>query len=437
MINDGLKNLVSGMGTDRDKSVHTTYTLPTVDKAQYAYAYRGAWLPRKVVAQVSEDAFRKWRDWQAEPDQISAIEQREKALRAREKLQRAHTMARLFGRAFVYISVKGDEDRTEEPLNIDRVRRGSISFLQVLLDTEVAEGEIETDPLSPEYGEPKYYEISGTGALTRVHPSRMVIFYGAERPQDYIFGREADSVLTAALPAIKRHDATVANVAGLVFEARVDVITIPGLAELLQDSDTETSLLQRFALMAQMKGNNGLVMLNGTTTPGDPSEEWEQKNATFTTLPDIITKAQEEVSAAARIPRAILFGTGAGGLGATGDLELSAYYDHINTLQSTIIEPSMTILDECLIRDALGTRPPEIWYSWSSLWQMSDKEKAEIGSNIVKKWTEAAKIGAAEPIWQACVNELTEAGVGGGIEMFMNEWTEGGGADVEEPEDLK
>jgi len=243
--------------------------------------------------------------------------------------------------------------------------------------------------------------------------------------------------LTAALPAIKRHDATVANVAGLVFEARVDVITIPGLAELLQDSDTETSLLQRFALMAQMKGNNGLVMLNGTTTPGDPSEEWEQKNATFTTLPDIITKAQEEVSAAARIPRAILFGTGAGGLGATGDLELSAYYDHINTLQSTIIEPSMTILDECLIRDALGTRPPEIWYSWSSLWQMSDKEKAEIGSNIVKKWTEAAKIGAAEPIWQACVNELTEAGVGGGIEMFMNEWTEGGGADVEEPEDLK
>jgi len=38
MINDGLQNLVSGMGTDRDKSVHTTYTLPTVDKAQYAYA---------------------------------------------------------------------------------------------------------------------------------------------------------------------------------------------------------------------------------------------------------------------------------------------------------------------------------------------------------------------------------------------------------------
>jgi phage-related protein (TIGR01555 family) len=221
----------------------------------------------------------------------------------------------------------------------------------------------------------------------------------------------------------------VANVASLVYESRVDVITIPGLADLLSEPETEELLLRRFALMARMKGNNGLVMLNGTTTPGDPSEEWQQKNATFTTLPDIITKAQEEVSAAARIPRAILFGTGAGGLGATGDLELSAYYDHVNSLQTNAIEPAISILDECLIRDALGNRPAEVWYKWASLWQMSDKELAELADKFAGAFEKIARSGIlpAEVMTQSVVNRFTESGILPGLEGDYNEWVAAGG----------
>jgi phage-related protein (TIGR01555 family) len=439
-INDSLRNLASGMGTSRDKGAQSTYGRPRDDQRQeFINAFRGAWLPRRVVSQVAEDCFRNWRDWQADPAQISLIERTEKRLKLRDNMKRAKLMARLLGKAYVYISIKGDEGRLTEPLNPERVRRDGIYKLQVFNETEIVEGDIDIDPMSLGYGEPKYYEIS-SNTLVRVHPSRMVVLYGAERPQDWIFGRDADSILTATLDAIKRHDATVSNVASLVYESRVDVITIPGLADLLQDEDEYKSLLDRMALMARMKGNNGLVLLNGTTTPGDPTETWEQRNATFTTLPDIIEKAQEEVAAAARIPRALLFGTGAGGLGATGTLELSAYYDHIGTMQTNEIEPAMAILDECVIRSALGSRPPEIWYKWASLWQVSDKERSEIGERIINKWHKAKDFLPAEVCARAAINELTESGVGGGVEMFMSDWEQGGGelgADREVPEDIE
>lgn len=427
-IDDSLTNLTANLGTARDKASHAEYTRPhnfIQLHQEYLAAFEYAWLPRRVVQQVSSDAFRKWRDWQATQDQITLIEREEKRLNARAILEEAYEDARLRGVSYVYISIRGEENRLAEPLNPERIQRGRLQYLVRLSKDDVAEGDIDLDPMSPTYGQPRYYQVANAN-LVNIHPSRLVIFYGDKRPTRFAEGVEANSVLAATMPAIKRHDSIVANVASLVYEARVDVITVPGLGELLQDPDEYTRITTRFANMATMKGNNGLVLLNGSTAPDTPSETWEQKNSTFTTLPELIEKAQEEVSAAARIPRAILFGTGAGGLGATGDLELSAYYDHINTLQTNDVEPAIYMLDECLIRSALGARPDDVWYRWASLWQMSDKERAEIGDKVAAKWQKVAALNAVpiEVISQALVNDMTEMGVGAGLDQFMSDWLE-------------
>lgn len=425
-VYDSLTNLTANLGTTRDKAAHAEYVRPTNIlqlEAEYISAFEYAWLPRRVVSQVAQDAFRKWRGWQADADQITLIEKEEKRLGARASFEWAFREARLRGIAYVYMSIKGEENRLSEPLNPDRVRRGSVQHLVRLTKDDVAEGEIDLDPMSPTYGHPKYYEVAGS-SFVRLHPSRLVIFYGDKKPTRFAEGIEANSVLAAAMPAIKRHDSIVANVASLIYEARVDVITVPGLGRLVSDQDQYVNIMTRFASMATLKGNNGLVLLNGAENKDDPSETWEQKNSTFTTLPELIEKAQEEVSAAARIPRAILFGTSAGGLGATGDLEIRSYYDHIAMLQSNEIEPAMYLFDECLIRSALGNRPDDIWYNWSSLWQMSEEQLADIGVKIADKWAKIAAMNVMpiEVISEAIVNDLTEKGVGGGIEQFMGDW---------------
>lgn len=421
---DSLTSLVSGMGTDRDKSATVRYSQSYVTDEELINAYTGAWLPRKIVDQPANDAFRKWRAWQGEADVVGRIEAEEKRLGLRSKFDQAYTLARLFRRAHVYFDL-GDDPAT--PVNPARVRAGGIRFATVLSCRELSDGDIDDDPMSPGYGSPKYYDLmSPSRGMVRIHPSRLVTFWGDSDPQDMVFGRRGRSVLEAAFGSIKRHDATVANVAGLVFEARVDVITVPGLGELLADQEQGQAILDRFRLMATMKGNNGMVLLSGTTNKDLPSETWEQKNATFATLPDIIEKAQEEVSAAAKIPRAVLFGASGGGLGSTGDLELSSYYDMIGSIQTNEIEPALSVIDECLIRSALGARPSELWYEWSSLWQMTDKEKAEIGkikADMVKTLVDAQVIPAGV-LTKPTISSLAESGVLPGLDQEYADWEE-------------
>ena len=429
-LNDSLTSVVAGMGTSRDKSSTVTYTAPSLTDREAIDAYSGAWLPRKIVDQAAKDCFRKWREWQGDQVQNGKLEAEEKRLDLRSKYERAMVLARLLGRAHVYLDLGDDPSQPAIP---DRVKAGGIRFATVLSRREIADGDIDDDPMSAYYGMPKYYDImSPSQGLVRIHPSRLVTFWGDESPQDLVYGRKGNSVLQAAMPAIKRHDSTVANVAGLVFEARVDVITVPDLAVLMQDEAQSKAVLDRFRLMATMKGNNGLVLLSGSANKDVPGETWDTKPTTFATLPDIIEKAQEEVSAASGIPRAILFGVSGGGLGSTGDLELSNYYDMIGTIQSNDIEPALSIMDECLIRSALGNRPDDLWYNWSSLWQMSDKEKAEIADKITTSGERLIRMGMpADVAIPATVSALVQGGMFPGIEGMMQEYLEGNGDSLE------
>ncbi len=424
IITDTLTSVVSGLGTSRDKSATVSYTEQYVTDLELVNSYRGAWLPRKIVDQPAQDCFRKWREWQGDTAVNGKIETEEKRIGLRAKFERAMILARLLRRAHVYFDLGDDPS---QPVNLNRVRQGGLRFATVLSCRELSDGDIDDDPMSPGYGEPMWYELSSPSiGMVRIHPSRLVTFWGDDDPQDMVFGRRGRSVLEAAFPAIKRHDSTVANVAGLVFETRVDVITVPGLGELMSDPQQSEAILNRFRLMATMKGNNGLVLLSGTTNKDLPSETWETKNTTFATLPDIIEKAQEEVSAAAKIPRAILFGASGGGLGSTGYLELSSYYDMIGSIQSNEIEPAISVLDECLIRSAIGSRPADLWYSWASLWQTSDKEKAEIADKITTSAERLIRMGMSpDVVFQPTVSALVEAGTFPGIENTFKEYADG------------
>jgi hypothetical protein len=131
-----------------------------------------------------------------------------------------------------------------------------------------------------------------------------------------------------------------------------------------------------------------------------------------------------------------MFGVSSGGLGSNGTLELSTYYDFVNSRQTNYIEPALTILDECIIRSALGSRPVDLWYEWASLWQISDKERADIGAqlaNAAKTLADAGILPAevlSEPVTLALVN----AGVFPGLDQSLGDFIEGGGEIDPEPE---
>jgi len=419
-LGDKLVNLVANLGTDRDKASGSVYAPVVMSDIELSNAYRGAWLPRKIVDIPPLDATRRWRGWQATKEQIEKIEAEEKRLDLRRKVKQAMTRGRLFGGAALFIGT-GERDASQ-PLTADRIQAGGIKYLTVMNRRQLSPTELEQDPQSPLFGKPKAYRLAGSAI--DIHPSRLVIFIGAEHPDpELAMGNEfgwGDSVLQAVFEAIKQSDATMANTASLVFEAKVDVIKIPDFMQQLQDPGFEKRVLERIRLAATAKGINGALLL-------DKEEEYETKTASFGGLPDIIDRFLQAVSGAADIPATRLLGQAPSGMNATGDSDLRNYYDRIQAIQELEMCPAMQLLDDCLIRSALGSRPAEIHYIWNPLWQPTATERSEIN----KRTAETVQILANTKLWnedalsKAATTMLVEQSVLPGLEAALDEFGRG------------
>ncbi|TIW79271.1 MAG: DUF1073 domain-containing protein, partial [Mesorhizobium sp.] len=185
---------------------------------------------------------------------------------------------------------------------------------------------------------------------------------------DLVWG---DSVLLSVMEAIKQADNTSANIASLVFEAKVDIIRIPNFMASLANEDYKRKILERYTLANTSKGINGTLML-------DKEEEYASKSTSFATLPDVLDRFLQIVSGAADIPATRLLGQSPAGMNATGESDLRNYYDRLQAMQAIEMTPAMARLDECIIRSATGGRDASIYYEWAPLWGMSETEKATV-----------------------------------------------------------
>lgn len=422
-IDDGLKNVVANLGTSRDKAAHTTYVVDISNRDELLNAYRASWLAQATVDYPAEDATRNWRSWRASQEQIEKIERLEKKLELKSKVFDAQKMARLYGEALIYINTP--KRRQDMPL-----RTGEKIVSLVVLDrSSLNPGETVKDITSPYYGEPEFYTLQSKSGRqdVKIHASRFIHFYGVKIP-----GKGGDSVLQRAMDAIKSTDSTIANVASMVFEAKVDVLKVQGFAEMLADNK-DNAILHRAHLQAAMKGINGMLMIDAT-------DDYQQKSASFGGLNDVIGKLMDFVSGAARIPVTRLFGRAAVGLSGSGDGDERVYYDRIKFMQENEIGSALALFDECLIYQALGSVPSEIFYEWAPLRQVTESERAEIFQKTASGARSLAGNNAGEIIpinalSDSLVNEFAEQGVLPGIDQLtlkygslseQNDFVEGG-----------
>lgn len=411
---DSLVSLVSGMGTARDKTSTVAYRLRPFDGAELDAMYRSAWLPRKIVDIPAEDACRRWRDWQATPEQITAIEEEEKRLGLQGKVLEAMKRARLRGGCALYIG-DGTTDPTQ-PLDPESIKKGGIQYITVVPRIQLGAGNIISDVTNPGYNTPEFYTVNGQLSAVNVHPSRLVIFQGADRLEDAVTDGWSDSVLQIVYDAVRNADSSFANVASLIFEAKVDVLRIPSFMASLADAEYRSRMIDRTTLAATAKGVNGMLLL-------DKEEEYEQKDLKFGSLPELLDRFVQATCGAADIPATRLWGQSPAGMNATGESDLRNYYDGRASYQNLEMTPRLHILDECLIRSALGSRDPDIHYIWAPLWQVSAKEQSEIGvaaANTIKTLADTG-LWHQEALATAGANMLVERSVLPGFEQAIDD----------------
>lgn len=423
MIGDGLANALSGLNTERDKAAHSYYAEPTVDALELVNAYRGSWMARKIVDIPAMDSCRNWRGWQADQADIELIEAEEKRLNVRGKVLEARKKARLFGGAAVYADF-GDD--ASQPLNLERIQKGGVRFLTVFTPRQLVPGEIDTDPMSEFFGMPKEFTIAGgaTGQA-RIHPSRLTIFVGNDLPDRDItasaFGW-GDSVLVSVMQAVKQAESASANINSLIYEANVDVVSIEGLSEILKLPGGEDKVRSLLQMNLDAKSNLRALVLDAKNT-------YQRKAVSFGSLPDLMDRFDQHAAGAADIPTTRFMGMSPGGMNSTGESDLRNYYDRVSAGQALEMSPAMMRLDEALIRSATGARKPAIHYEWNPLWQLGEKDKAD----IFKTKSDAARTlagtgGTSEPIIplealsDALVNEFVEDGALAGLEGAIEEY---------------
>ena len=419
ILMDGLTNVVANLGTSRDKASGSSYTVPMLSASQLMDAYRGAWLPRKIVDIPAFDSCRAWRNWEAQPEEVKALAAEERRLGVKGKILATRIEARLMGGAALLIGT-GDANPAL-PLNPDAIAKGGIKYLTRLHMRQLSALDLCRDPASEYFDRPEFWMLNGVDGLgVTIHASRLVIFTGTTVIDPGLVPTQlgwGDSVLTSVFQALTSADSVTANIASLVFEAKVDTVGIPDLMEKLGNPGYEATLLKRWALAETGKGINGTLM-------HDAEEILGQKKAGFASLPDVLDRFMQIASGAADIPMTRLMGQSPAGMSATGESDIRNYYDRVSAIQELEMGPAMGILDECLIRSALGSRPDGVTACWNSLWQTTDRERFEIGKMGAEIITalKGAELVPMEPLSEAAVSMLTETGVLPGLQAAVEEY---------------
>lgn len=370
-ISDGMANVLTGLGINNPK-VAAGHYVPDEGEGVRDAAYRASTWYRKIVNIPADDAVREWRAWQAEADQIEAVEAEEARLSMRIAVRDALVTSRHTGGAVIVPG--GLPGQPEEPLRLDSIRRGSLTYLRVLGRNEITPGPLIRDPESPWFGQPEDWTIRASGETEyRLHPSRVALVNGrtvpgASRYQGDIWG---DSIWTQMADSVRAADTAAGVIEALLHEAKIDVVRVPDFMAQMAAGGAEDAYIARWTMAARMKSLSNVLLLDG-------ADEWSQKQISWAGLPEVARTLLVIMAGAADIPVTRLTGEQAKGMSGDDAGSLRNYYDHVRSMQELEYTPALAPLDEMLIRSALGSRPDDVWYRWRSLYQMDEKEAAEI-----------------------------------------------------------
>ena len=355
---DGYANLMSRLGVPGfDRNTAGRYFTMPLSQAEIEAAYRSSWLTRKVHDLVPFEMTRAGRDWQAEADQIEALEATETALGAWNKLCVALTTARLHGGSAIIMGVLGAGGPNTE-LNPESVRKGALRYLYVASRHHLnAPYGFEIDPESPYFGAPKMYQLRGArGNQVDIHPSRIIPFHGSPLPPASVSVSQLDQFwgdpqLMSIKGAIDNSEASQAAVATLLHELKQDVISIPGLTEQIATENAEATVGARIQAINTFKSMFNTILLDaGDGSSEHSGEKWETRQINFSQHPELLRAFLGIVAGAVDIPVTRLMGESPGGLQSTGKGEQDDFNRMIAARQGFELAPALARLDDVLIR---------------------------------------------------------------------------------------
>lgn len=367
MTQDGLSNVVAGLGGNSDKRTHNRWSHandPFNNFAELEALYRNSWIAKQIVDVPANDATREWRKFTCDEADIIAAE--EKRLKIKSLSNDWIKNARLYGGGLM-LMITGQD--LAKPLDLDKVGKGDLKKVLVFDRWYLSGTAINiTNPLSENFLQSEFYFLAGTGqAIHHSHINRLNGSFLPLRLNQYEQGF-GDSVLRKCQSDISDVSSTHANIANLVFSANVDTIKRKGLFAALASGEDQ-KVIRRYSNLNLLKSTINLTLL-------DEDETYERNQLTFSGLPQIQQIQMQWISGAADIPMTRLFGSSPGGLNATGESDLNNYYDGVKSEQEGQYREGLEKLDAVMLRSAGVKNIDDVDFEWNPLYQDSNTERS-------------------------------------------------------------
>lgn len=172
-------------------------------------------------------------------------------------------------------------------------------------------------------------------------------------------------------PYVERYQRTADSVAQLVHAFSMTILSTD-MSGILADGESDANLWLRVGIFNRFRDNTNTMMLD------KESEQIEQINTPLTSLPELLTKSQEQMAGPSHTPLVKLLGVTPSGLNANSDGEIRVYYDYIMAQNEAHIRPVITAISELIHLSLFGEIDPAITWEFNPLYQLDEKELAEV-----------------------------------------------------------
>lgn len=406
--NDAFQNQMARLGYNQPNlNEGATYPLTRMgyNYNLFTSMYRSSWIVRKIIDVFPSDMLKNWIKFTSslDPEKISRINSAIRKTKTKEKMKQGLRYARLYGGAAGLILLDNTDDLSE-PLDYDQIM---IDDYKGLLIFDRWNGiypgiELENDISDDEYGLPEYYSISLSQSkyessaflkeedLVKVHHSRIIRFEGRDLP---IWEKQAEnywgeSEIEIAFDEIRKRDNASGNIASLIFLANIRVLKMNDLGQLLGAGTNKAQENLYKVLQAQnhLMSNMGIYVM-------DKDDDFATEQYSFGGLNDIYESFMLDVAGACEMPVTKLFGRNPAGFNATGEGDLTQYYETLEEKQETYLQPILDKLLPIIFMSTVGAIPDDLEWEFNPCMSVTSKDLADLAQSMASPIFDAFNAG--------------------------------------------
>ena len=387
-LGDGTPNLLNG----------TVYSMKrlTRDFMLLNSLYREHWIIRRIIDIIPSDMLKNWITitTAVAPDVLRKVDIELRRTQLIQKIKQGLQWGRLYGGAIGLMLIKGQGDDLSEPLSLAKMVPGDFCGILILDRWNGVNPSLEVidDIGSPDYGLPKYYDITDTTTdeTVRVHHSRVLRFIGDDLPywESQMEQQWGASVVESIFDDLRKRDNVSWNIAQLTFMANLRVLKMQDMGQLLSAADTQSQkeLYDTIQKQNWLMSNMGIQLM-------DAADSMENHQYTFSGISDVYQQFMMDISGAAQIPATKLYGRSPEGMNATGESDLQNYYDMIGQEQEAKLRPILNKLLPPLCMSVFGAVPDDLDFEFDPVSEPSDQERSDLAKSGTENVVTALNAG--------------------------------------------